>query len=425
MNKLFAVIKREYREFVKKKSFLIGTILTPILMFAIIFLPSLFIDRETTDPIEFTIVDLGSGLVDAFKQSFVGKFEDGRDMYVINYISSTESGIESLKEELNLKIDQDELGFYIVVPADIVENGHAERYASKHGNFASLEAIRHIISTVVTRERLSIYNVPAEEVNQLTRRVYIEYKRVGPEGEERGTGEFLTQYMSGIAFVMILFSSILGYGQHLMRAVLEEKNSRIMEVLISSLSPFQLMMGKILGLGAAGLTQMLLWMIMGAVVINFGSGSTFMAGIISNAEALSLSFFISFVGYFILGYFFYATLFALLGSIASSERELQQFVAPITMILIMPMMLAIAVMQNPDAGWITAISYIPFITPTLMIMRSAFGFIPTSQIIISMGVLLVSVFIMGWLSARIFRVGILMYGKRPTLPELVKWIRYK
>jgi len=425
MNKLFAVIKREYREFVKKKSFLIGTILTPILMFAIIFLPSLFIDRETTDPIEFTIVDLGSGLTDDFKQSFVGTFEDGRDIYVIDYISSNESGIDALREELNLKIDQDELGFYVVIPADIVETGHAERYASKHGNFASLEAIRHILSTVVTRERLSKYNVPSEEVDQMTKRVYLEYKRVGPEGEERGTGEFLTQYMSGIAFVMILFSSILGYGQHLMRAVLEEKNSRIMEVLVSSLSPFQLMMGKVLGLGAAGLTQMLLWMIMGMAVLNFGSSSTFMSGIIANAEALSLPFFASFVGYFILGYFFYATLFALLGSIASSERELQQFVAPITMILIMPMMLAIAVMQNPDAGWIIALSYIPFITPTLMIMRSAFGFIPTSQIIISMGVLLVSVFIMGWLSARIFRVGILMYGKRPTLPELIKWIRYK
>ena len=277
----------------------------------------------------------------------------------------------------------------------------------------------------MVRERLSEFDVPADEIMAATRDVYLDYKQVGPEGEERGGGEFLTQYLSGIVFVMILFTSIMGYGQHLMRAVLEEKTSRIMEVLVSSLTPFQLMMGKILGLGAAGITQMALWAILGTVLFMFGSSSGFVAGLMENAQALSMTFFLSFIAFFILGYFLFATLFALIGSIVSSEKEVQQFLGPVTMILILPIILAMYIMQNPDAPWIIAISYIPFLTPTLMILRSSFSFVPAAQILIGIVVMIFSIIVLGWFTARIFRIGILMYGKRPTLPELAKWLKYK
>lgn len=425
MRKLKAVISREYKEVVKKKSFLVGTLLTPVFMFVVIFLPTLFIDRETKDPIEFTLIDLGSGLMDDFKQSFVGNFEDGRPIFIVDYRTSNAKQIEDLKTELNREIDKEQLNFYVVIPADIIENGDAERYAKEHGKFIDIETVKSIISKAVIKQRLAKYDVPPEEVNSLTRDVRLSFKQVGPEGEERGRAEFLTQYLSGLVFVMILFSSIIGYGQHLLRAVMEEKNSRVIEVLVSSLTPFQLMMGKILGLGAASLTQMLLWGALGVGFFFFGSSSAFMAGLIENAKALSLTFFFSFAVFFILGYFLYATLFALLGSIISSEREAQQFVAPITMTLILPIMLGMAIIQNPDAGWVVVLSYIPFLTPTLMILRSSFSYIPVSQIMIGVGILIVSIFLLGWLASRIFRVGILMYGKRPTLPELVKWVKYK
>jgi len=425
VRKLKAVISREYKEVVKKKSFLVGTLLTPVFMFLIIFLPSLLIHREAKDPIEFTLVDLNSGLLEEFQDAFSGNFEDGRPIFVVDYISSDADQIDLLKAELNRKVDRDELNFYVIIPVDIIETGKADRYAKKHGKLADIETVRSVISKVVIRERLAEYEVPAEEVNALTRDVSLSYHQVGPEGKEKGSAGFLIQYLSGLAFVMILFSSIIGYGQHLLRAVMEEKNSRVIEVLVSSLTPFQLMMGKILGLGAAGITQMIIWMILGVAFFFFGSSSTFLAGLIENARALSLTFFFAFAAFFILGYFLYATLFALLGSIISSEREAQQFIAPITMVLILPIMLGIAIMQNPDAGWVVALSYIPFLTPTLMIMRSSFSFIPISQLVIGMVILLISIFLLGWLAARIFRVGILMYGKRPTLPELVKWVRYK
>jgi ABC-2 type transport system permease protein len=322
-------------------------------------------------------------------------------------------------------VDEGTINFYVVIPEDIIETGYAERYAKKRGNFADIESIENTISAVVVRERLSQFKVPPEEVMAATREVNLDYKQVGPEGEERGGGGFLTQYLSGIAFVMILFSSIMGYGQHLMRAVMEEKNTRIMEILVSSLTPFQLMMGKILGLGAAGITQMALWAVLGSSVFLFAGSSAFVSGILANAQALSINFFLSFIAFFILGYFLYATLFALLGSIVSSEKEVQQFVAPITMILIIPIILAMYIMQNPDAPWVVAVSYIPFLTPTLMILRSSFTFVPPAQIIIGIIVMIISILLLGAITARIFRIGILMYGKRPTLLELVKWVKYR
>ncbi|HDS01970.1 MAG TPA: ABC transporter permease, partial [candidate division Zixibacteria bacterium] len=425
MHKLFAVIAREYKEIVKKKSFLVGTLLTPLFMIAIIFLPTLFIDRETKDPIEFTLVDLGSGLISEFKEAFGVTLPDGRPMYIVDYIRSSPEQIDELKAELSLQVDEGTLNFYVIIPEDIIETGYAERYAKKRGSFADIKSIENTISGVVVRERLSQFKVPPEEIMAATRDINLEYKQVGPEGEERGGGNFLTQYLSGIAFVMILFTSIMGYGQHLMRAVMEEKNTRIMEVLVSSLTPFQLMMGKILGLGAAGITQMALWAILGSSVFLFAGSSDFVSGMLANAEALSINFFLSFIAFFILGYFLFATLFALLGSIVSSEKEVQQFVAPITMILVIPIILAMYIMQNPDAPWIVAVSYIPFLTPTMMILRASFTFVPPAEIIIGIVVMIISILLLGAVTARIFRVGILMYGKRPTLPELVKWVKYK
>ena len=399
--------------------------LTPLFMIAIIFLPTLFIDRETKDPIEFTLVDLGSGLISEFKEAFGVTLPDGRPMYIVDYIRSSPEQIDELKAELSLQVDEGTLNFYVIIPEDIIETGYAERYAKKRGSFADIKSIENTISGVVVRERLSQFKVPPEEIMAATRDINLEYKQVGPEGEERGGGNFLTQYLSGIAFVMILFTSIMGYGQHLMRAVMEEKNTRIMEVLVSSLTPFQLMMGKILGLGAAGITQMALWAILGSSVFLFAGSSDFVSGMLANAEALSINFFLSFIAFFILGYFLFATLFALLGSIVSSEKEVQQFVAPITMILVIPIILAMYIMQNPDAPWIVAVSYIPFLTPTMMILRASFTFVPPAEIIIGIVVMIISILLLGAVTARIFRVGILMYGKRPTLPELVKWVKYK
>ncbi len=420
-----AVIIREYNEVVKKKSFLVGTILTPVFMLAIIFLPALFVDRETKDPIEFTLVDEESGHLDEFKRAFTGTLPDGQDMFIVNYISVTEEQADSVKSELNKAVESENLDFYVFVPEHFLESGYAERYAKKRGKFIEEETVRERLSSVLQEQRLSEYNVPPQQVGYLTGRVNLDYQQVGPRGSKQDTADFLTQYLSGLAFVMILFSVIVGYGQHLMRAVLEEKNSRIIEVLVSSLSPFQLMMGKILGLGAASITQMVLWVVLGVVFAFIGSSSQFVADIIANARGLSVSFFLSFVAFFILGYFLFATLFATIGSIANSEKELQNLIGPIMMILVIPIVLAIAIAQNPDATWVRIMSFFPFLTPMMMIMRASFTYIPPFEILAAIGWLLIWIIVLGWVASKIFRVGILMYGKRPTVPEMIRWIRYR
>ena len=428
MNKLFIVISHEYREVVRKKSFLIGVILTPVIMFALIFLPTLFIDKETSEPIRFTLVDMGSGLMDEFRANFVGTLADGRPLFMPNFVNANQASIELIKTDLIGLINKEEISFFIIIPKDIIETGYAERYAVTHGQFADVQTVKAIINRVVVRERLATYNVPPEKVNALTRDVNLDFIQIGREGEEgegHGMAGLMSKYLSGIAFVMILFFSIIGYGQHLLRALLEEKNTRVIEVLVSSLTPNQIMMGKIIGLGAASLTQLAIWFVLGLAISSFGARSPMLADVITNAQTLSIGFFLSFAVYFILGYFLYASLFAMFGSILSSEKDVQQTVGPINMILILPIMLGMVILQNPNAGWLVALSYVPLLTPTLMILRSSIAVVPVIQIYTTVAVLILSLAIMIWLSARIFRVGILMYGKRPTLPEMIKWIRYK
>jgi len=229
---------------------------------------------------------------------------------------------------------------------------------------------------------------------------------------------------------MIIFITVITYGQVLMRTVIEEKNSRIIEVMVSSVSPFQLMAGKIIGLGLANLTQVGIWIAIGLGIYSFKGSldiSADIAGVIFNPV-----FIVFFLCYLIIGYLLFSTLFALVGSIVNTEKEAQNFVVPITMTLILPVIIAMYIIQEPDSAISVILSLIPFFTPTMMILRlNVIG--PTSfnlgdPIILeaTLGVILSALTTLGviWVTSKIFRVGILMYGKRPTLPEILKWVRH-
>jgi len=225
---------------------------------------------------------------------------------------------------------------------------------------------------------------------------------------------------------------LFGYGQLVMRSVIEEKNSRIMEVLVSSVTPFQLMMGKILGLGAATFTQVGAWAVMGGIIYA-------LRGVIDMDPSIGrivfnpaiITFFVLFLSS---GYLLYSSLFAIVGSICNNDKEAQSFISPMIISMILPFMVAIHVIQHPNSLLSVVLSFIPFLTPTMMCMRVIF-IAPTlteyslfSGIIgqAILGFILVSLTFVGvaWLAGKIFRIGILMYGKRPTLPEIIKWVRY-
>jgi ABC-2 type transport system permease protein len=222
---------------------------------------------------------------------------------------------------------------------------------------------------------------------------------------------------------MILYITILIYGVTVMRGVIEEKQSRIVEVLLSSVKPFQLMLGKLVGIGLVGLTQYFTW---AAFMIGISTVAALPAFAMGAFKLPNIppSLMVYFVVYFVLGYFLYATLYAAVGALVSSEEDAQQVQLPVTMFLIIPMIFSSAILRNPNSTFSIVLSLIPFFAPVLMFMRICLSQPPLWQIGLSMVLMIVTILGAVWLAAKIYRVGILMYGKRPNLPEIMKWMKY-
>jgi len=269
-------------------------------------------------------------------------------------------------------------------------------------------------------------NLPVDSIMTMTRR--IDMMQASPGGKTR---EFLTIYLGAFVFIMIIFTSVLGFGQILMRSVLEEKNSRVMEVLVSSVSPFQLMMGKVTGLGAASLTQIGVWVAIGLVLFSNRAALQIPAEVADIVFNPLLIFY--FVLFLIIAYFMYATVFAFIGSICNSDKEAQNFIFPIVMALMLPVFLMMYIIQEPESTVSVILSLIPVLTPTMMIARlniinpDSFSLADPIILEATIGVVVSALFTIFfiWITGRVFRIGILMYGKRPTLPEIIKWVRYK
>ena len=223
--------------------------------------------------------------------------------------------------------------------------------------------------------------------------------------------------------VFFIYFTLIIYGIYVMRGVLEEKSNRIVEVIVSSVKPFHLMLGKIVGIGLVGLTQIAIWVSFAALL---SAPQLAMALSISSANlpkvsGVSLAFLPVF---YILGYFLFATIYAGIGSMFNSEEDAQQFMGVANLFLIAPMILLMPVMKNPDGTMATALSLFPFFSPILMYLRIVVQTPPAWQIALSIGIMLATIVLMIWLVAKIYRVGILMYGKKPTIPEIARWLRY-
>jgi ABC-2 type transport system permease protein len=242
------------------------------------------------------------------------------------------------------------------------------------------------------------------------------------KGEEEKESGFIQEYFSTFAMVFILYMTIIIYGVSIMRGVLQEKNSRVIEILLSSANSFQLMVGKILGLGSVGLTQYLIWSLMAIGLLLIGSGFTALpAGLTS----ISPYIFIYFILFFILGYFLFASIYAGIGAMANTDQEAQQMSAPVVFLIIIPILVISFITRNPDSTTSVILSLIPFFTPILMFARVNISAPPLWQVWGSIGLLLLTIALFMWLSAKIYRVGMLMHGKRPTLPEIVRWLKAK
>lgn len=438
--KIWAIIEKEYKQIVRKKSFIIATILTPALMAGFIFIPVLLtkVGRETK---EIGIVDY-SGLISKnfvqksnanpnIKQKLKLDFKDikNRDRDQNNLMkqyekanSKKEGGELKLVEEYKRMILEKKLDGILLIPNNIKESRNfyycAQNISDFQANKYIYSTVKSILSSVVLKEEISdpaIVEIVAKATAELKPSLFI-VKEKGTTKSSSGTA-----YMMSIFMLTILFSILMGYGQLIMRGVIEEKNNRIVEVLISSTNYKNLFYGKIIGIGLAGLTQVGIWILMGWMLIG-----KFSLGIDPSVlNFLTLELGIYFIIFFIIGYFMYSILFSIVGASVNTDQEAQQFAAPITYLLIIPFMIGIMVTQNPNTPLVIATSLFPLFTPTLMFMRISVALPPFSQILLSMTLSILFTFFLAWLGAKIFRTGILMYGKKPSIKEIIRWIKYR
>ncbi len=438
MHKFWVVFKNEYAQVVKKKSFIVGIILTPALMGLFTLLPAYLATKVASTTEHLAIIDqsqvrIGEEFVKSLKSY---KLEDEQTShYIVDTLieldPATADSYESILDSLKNALNNDEIKYIMVFKPGFENSDSSMLLVSNSEGIRTVNRFEEQITKLAATKRLenSNINLSVDSVLTLTQRANI------PQQDAKGESVDLdTKWFASMMFVMIIYFIIIGYGQIIMQSVIEEKSSRIMEVLVSSVTPFQLMLGKVLGLGGATLTQLFIWIIMGAIVY-IGSGAMAMAidpGIFRLVfNPVVLVFFGLFM---IFGYLLYSTLFVLVGSIVNSDKEAKNFIFPITMLLVLPFMIGISIIQDPNSDMARYLSMIPFFTPTLMMMRIIF-IAPSAthysffsgilgEATLAFIILLLTTLAVIWASARIFRVGILMYGKRPTLAEIVKWVKY-
>jgi ABC-2 type transport system permease protein len=371
------------------------------------------------------------GIIDASGQIFLDldkrldkKLKDGSRQYLLSKFKVT-GDLNALKEDLNQKVLAKELSSYIFIPADIAEGGEVE-YVSEHvSDFDKTANILNALNSIVIGKRLQNEGLDPQKIGQLMTRVNLSTKKVTTRGVEEDTGgTFLISYF----LVLVLYMTLIFYGQAILRGVIEEKSSKVVEIVLSSLKPFQLMAGKIVGIAAVGLTQYTIWALFGLGISAYGG--TFVTRAFPAASAFKIPsipayVFIYFIVFFILGYFLFSTLFATVGSMVNSEKEAQQLMTPVMMLLIIPILLMMLIMRSPDSSVAVILSMFPFFAPILMLLRVCVLLPPFPQVGGSILLLLLTTLLMIWLCAKIYRVGILMYGKRPGLREIIKWMRYK
>jgi ABC-2 type transport system permease protein len=424
MKKIWSVIKREYFQIVKTKGFIIGTILGPVLMGAIIFIPFLVSVVSVGEQERIGVVDETHEIFGALDKKLDHKLKDGSRQYILEEYKPA-GDMETLRQDLNQKVLNKSLDAYLYIPGNVIEDGTAE-YVSEHvSDFTKLRNINEALNSVIIEKRLRREGLDPRKIAQYIKHVGLKTIKVTKKGEEEDTGgTFLIAYI----LVLILYMTLFFYGAIIMRGVIEEKTSRVVEIVLSSLRPFQLMAGKILGIAAVGLTQYMIWAIFGFSATHYSK--SFIVSIFPAASGFKLPsvppyVFVYFVLFFILGYFLYGTFYAAIGSMVNSEKEAQQLLFPVTMFLVFPILLIMFVIRAPNSTFAVVLSLIPFFAPILMLLRICVLLPPFVQVAGSIGILLLTIFLMIWLTGKIYRVGILMYGKRPSFQEIFKWIRYK
>jgi ABC-2 type transport system permease protein len=424
MNKLFLIIKREYLSRVRKKSFIIMTLLTPLFMIGIFVVPTL-LAYNNEEQSSVVIIDDNN-----FSElEFVSTKS-------IKYIELEESHFEQNKSSLI-----DAFDFVLHIPKvdslPQIENS-IEVYSENQMSLSIKLNIENEIDKQLTNIYLVKNGIDLDKIKNSESKTSLKTFVVDDEGQNTA-GNSEASFGIGLVGGFLIYIFIFMYGTMVMRSVIEEKTNRIVEIIISSVKPFELMFGKIISVALVGLSQFVMWIILGSVFLLIANGllSTEVditnlsanEGLVSemNASLMALpikTLLITFLIYFLGGYLLYGSLFAAIGSASDQETDSQQFIVPITIPLILSFILVQVIIDNPHSGLAYWLSMIPFTSPIIMIARIPFG-VPIHELILSITLLILGFLFTTWLAGKIYRVGILMYGKKISYKELWKWIKYK
>lgn len=448
MSKISLIIEREYLTRVQKKSFILMTILSPIIMVALVFAP-IWLSKLSSDETRLIAIIDQTGL---YKDIY-----HDTDEYHYTYTQGTLSPDQ-------MRVDGDESAMpyaYVIIKDNLLDNPQGMTIYSQKQITSSCEL--NIISQMedyLKDEKLLSYNIPDIKriIDESDINLQVDTIRLEEDGAETQTStEFVT--IIGMAMTLIIYMFLMLYGGQVMSSVMQEKTNRIVEVMVSSVKPFELMIGKIVSIGLVGLTQLGIWIIfLVGIFLSAGAYFSFNGGVdpaqmsdmasmtttMNGVDATQLAgdmgamaevqqmlgsinitqLLVSFVFFFIGGYILYASLFAAIGSAVDNESDTQQFMVPITFIIIFALYAGIFSAENPDGPLAMWCSMIPFTSPIVMMVRIPFG-VSTWELALSMVILYGSAIGLAWVAGRIYRVGILMYGKKPSYKEMIKWIRYK
>ncbi len=415
MNAVWVVIRREYLQRIRTKWFLVSTIGGPIFLLAAMLLPGFFAARTEEARRTLAVVDETGILFERVR----ARLEEGG----FTLVPAPEG--PDREARLEEEIRDGGLGGYLILDEETLSRGRVVfRGEQGPGTIRGL-GIRQAVVQAALEARLGATGSDVD-VAGLLRGGELEVRLLdGAEGEGNRDVEFATAFVGALLLYMV----ILLYAVSVMRAVLEEKTGRIVEILVSCIRPWELMLGKVLGVGSVGLTQLAVWVLFGGALLTLGLPalaasrpellSSEVLGQVVPGAGLALLF----VSLFVLGYFLYAALYAAVGAMCSSEEEAQQAQFPVIMLLVIPVIFLVPMIEAPNSALSTGLSLFPFFSPILMYARAATGSVPAWQVGLSLVLLVATILGVAWAAGRVYRVGILMQGKRPTLRELARWLR--
>jgi len=412
MRKILSIAKWEFVEKVKTKTFIISLILTPIIIIGFSIVPTLLSTEEDTTTKAIGVLDITGFYFDNVRDALEEyKLENGQPNYIVINLYKEKYEPGNNKTNADKNILEKKIEGYIFIILSEPDSLVAQYRSGSIGNFRDVKRFEEILNKIRIRQELLNSGIDPEMISSLQKNIEIEQIRIEESGKE-GKQDFLIVFFSSFIFIILLMMMVIYSGQMLVRSLIEEKSNKLIEVLISSCTPDELLTGKILGLSSLGLTQIFIWVLLGLGLVG---GAVIPPEMFENILLVLL--------YFILGFVFYTTLFVGIGSIVTTEQEAQQITTYLSLTLMLPIVIAMPAIQNPDVLIIKIFSYIPLTIPSVMLLRVNIAPVPVVDLLITISIMLLSIYIMIKLSAKIFRIGILSYGGRPTIKEIISWIK--